>query len=694
MGHRVHALLRVFSSLLFLLVSSSLWCVVCQTQVTDFAFDGFGSTEAMAQISCYQGASFQGNNLQLTATGAIQGSGRCLYNKPVQLLDPESRTPLSFSTQFIFFIQPSTNSDLADGIAFVIAPTLGGVNGSNQGYIGIFSNETNGKTSTHTLAVEFDTYKNPEYQDMDDNHVGIDVNDIFSYAATSAAYRTSSSPTIRNANDGYTIYMKKAAVQAWIDFNASTNQLNISVSRGLGAKPTFPLISNSSLNLSDVFNENMYVGFSASTGPLSTVLYYVYAWSFTTNGGLAANVSMVSENTTKGANKTAIIVGVLFGTVGLVLALIISLYVYYKRRVLEPKYLSQDQWRLVLQEHLPQEFSYRELAKATNNFIEKNRLGSGGFGEVFQGTIIPSGVSIAVKRISNESKQGIKEFVSELTTIGRLRHRNLVPLLGWSQDKGLLLVYELMPHGSLDQVLFDHPEQLSWDQRLNIIRGVAAALLYLHEECEQKIIHRDVKASNVMLDAQMNARLGDFGLAKLYGHNVNPSTTNVAGTWGYMAPESFFTRKATEQTDIFSFGVLILEVVTGRRVGTILEENCSMLEWLWNLQRNNRLEDAIDLFLVKEGQGANDMIKTVLQLGILSSFPDPKVRPLIRRIVQILDGEAPLPTMPSMTSSSSLFSAVASSSFSYSDNTSSLFNSDTKSVSLAIEAFAGLNNAR
>ncbi|KAH7430505.1 hypothetical protein KP509_08G002000 [Ceratopteris richardii] len=403
---------------------------------------------------------------------------------------------------------------------------------------------------------------------------------------------------------------------------------------------------------------------------------------------------MVSENTTKGANKTAIIIGVLFGTVGLVLALTLSLYVYYKRRVLEPKYLSQDQWRLVLQEHLPQEFSDRELAKATNNISEKNRLGSGGFGEVFQGTIIPSGVSVAVKRICNESKQGIKEFVSELTTIERPRHRNLVPLLGWNQDKGLLLVYELMPHGSLDQMLFDHPEQLSWDQRLNIISGVAAALLYLHEECEQKIIHRDVKASNVMLDAQMNSRLGDFGLAKLYGHNVNPSATNVAGTWSYMAPESFFTCKATEQTDIFSFRVLILEVVTGRRVGTILEENCSMLEWCRNLQRNNRLEDAIDPLLAKEGQRTNDMIITVLQLGILSSFPDPKVRPLIRRIVQTLDGEASLPTMPSMTSSSSLFSAVASSSFSYTDNTSSLFNSDTKSVSLAIEAFAGLNGAR
>ncbi|KAH7430492.1 hypothetical protein KP509_08G001100 [Ceratopteris richardii] len=661
--------------------------VVCQTHVSNFSYNGFGSTEARSQITCYQSASFQGNNLQLTETGAVQASGRCLYNQPIQLLDPNTRTPRSFSTQFIFFIRPSTNSDLADGIAFVIAPALGAVNGSNQGYIGIFNNETNGRASTRTLAVEFDTYKNPEHDDMDDNHVGVDVNDIVSYTATSAAYRTSSSPTIQNANDGYTVHMKNAAVQAWIDFNGSTNQLNISVSRTLGVKPMYPLISNSSLNLSSLFDEYMYVGFSASTGPLPTVLYYVYAWSFTNNGSLAANVSMVAENTGNGTNKRVIIIGALLGIFGVVLAALVLL-LYYRKKVLKPKYRSQDQWRLALQEHLPQEFSYRELARATSNFNEKNRLGSGGFGEVFRGTIVASGVEIAVKRISNESKQGVKEFVAEVTTIGRLRHRNLVPLLGWSQEKGLLLVYELMPHGSLDQVLFNHPEQLPWEQRLHIISGVAAALLYLHEECEQKIIHRDVKASNVMLDAQMNARLGDFGLARLHGHNAAPSTTNVAGTWGYMAPESFFTRKATEQTDVFSFGVLILEVVTGRKVGMIEEENCSMLEWLWALQKNDTLADAIDPFLVMADQGAADMMKIVLQLGILCCFPDPKVRPLMRRIVQILNGEASsLPTIPSVTSSFSLLSSVPSAPFSYSETTASAPNHSMNSISLDVEGF-------
>ncbi|KAH7388404.1 hypothetical protein KP509_16G074300 [Ceratopteris richardii] len=694
MNRKIHSFLRIIFFVLPLLVLNVSRVVVCQSQNTSFSYNGFDSAEARAQITCYHSASFQGNNLLLTEIGAVQASGRCLYNKPIQLLDPETRTPLSFSTQFIFLIRPSTNSDLADGIAFVIAPTLGGVNGSNQGFIGIFNNETNAKASTRTIAVEFDTYKNPEHEDMDDNHVGIDVNDIVSYAAVSSAYRTSSSPIIRSATDGYTVSMKNAVVHAWIDFDASSNQLNVSVSRDLGVKPTYPLISNSSLNLTDLLNENMYVGFSASTGPLPTVLYYVYAWSFSSNGRLAANVSMVSENSNNSTNKLGVIIGVILGSLGFVLTLVISLYVFHRRKSRKPnRYFSQDQWEWALQDHVPQEFSYRELAKATNNFSEKNRLGSGGFGEVFKGTIAHSGVSIAVKKISSESKQGAKEFVSEVTTIGRLRHRNLAPLLGWSQEKGLLLVYELMPHGSLDQVLFSHPEQLSWDQRLNILSGVAAALLYLHEENEQKIVHRDIKASNVMLDSQMNARLGDFGLARLYGHDAAPNTTNVAGTWGYMAPESFFTRKATEQTDVFSFGALIIEVVTGRRINSMVgEESCSLVEWLWNLQSRNALSEAIDLSLLKTSQDSSDMIQIVLQLGILCCFPDPKVRPFIRRVVQILNGDSQLPTMPSAESwSSFLFSA-----FSYlsDDTTSSALTSNAKSASLDVKAFVDLGGAR
>ncbi|MCO5563972.1 hypothetical protein L7F22_017625 [Adiantum nelumboides] len=474
--------------------------------------------------------------------------------------------------------------------------------------------------------------------------------------------------------------MKGANIQAWIDYNASTNQLNVSISRTLGTKPMYALLSNSSLNLSSLFNELMYVGFTASTGPPPTVMYHVYAWSFSTDGGLAANVSMLSWNKSNGGGKMAIILGDLFGLLGLISVALVSLYVYRKRGC-KSRYVSKEDWQVSLQEQLPQEFSFRELVKATNNFTDKNRLGSGGFGEVFQGVLPSSGVAIAVKRISKGSKQGVKEFVSEVTTIGRLRHRNLVPLLGWCQEKGFILVYELMPRGSLDKVLFNNQEKLSWNQRLHILQGIAAALLYLHEECEQKIVHRDIKASNVMLDAQMNARLGDFGLARLYGYDVVPGTTNVAGTWGYMAPESFFTRKATEKTDVFSFGALALEVAIGKKMSDPSEEEgSSMIEWLWKLQRNQALQKAFDPALLGEDQELFDTIRVVLELGLLCCYPDPEGRPPMRCVVQVLGGDAPPPPMPTVISSPFLFSSLALTSASQDFTSVSMWSDDSSSL--------------
>ncbi|KAI5064455.1 hypothetical protein GOP47_0021125 [Adiantum capillus-veneris] len=701
---------KFFATLPVLCASIPLLCHVllpflCNCDAaTSFAYNGFDSDEARAEIICFQSASFQDSTLQLTETGATQASGRCLYSTPIELLAAGTRVPLSFSTQFIFYIQPSSTSDLADGISFVIAPTLGGVPNSSQGFMGIFSNETNGRSSTQTLAIEFDTYKNPEFQDKDENHIGIDVNDIVSWAVTSAAYRISSSPTIQSAEDGYAVQMKGAYIQAWIDYDATTNQLNVSISRVLGGKPTYPLMSNSSLNLSSLFNEKMYVGFTASTGPLPTVLYHVYAWSFSSDGALAANISMSSGNESNSTSRIAIIVGLLLSVLGLILVLVF-LYAYFRRRRRKARYLSKKDWQVSLQEQLPQEFSYRELAKATNKFNEKNRLGSGGFGEVFQGVLPSNGVAVAVKRISKESKQGAKEFVSEVTTIGRLRHRNLVPLLGWCQEKGFVLVYELMPRGSLDKVLFNHQEKISWNQRLHILQGIAAALLYLHEECEQKIVHRDIKASNVMLDAQMNARLGDFGLARLYGHDVVPGTTNVAGTWGYMAPESFFTRKATEKTDVFSFGALALEVAMGKKMSDPSEEEgCSMIEWLWKLQRNKALQEAVELILLGEGQETSDMVRVVLELGLLCCYPDPEGRPSMRRVVQVLGGDAPPPPMPTVISSPFLFSSLALTSASqdftslsmrsHSDDSSSLLMGHSKNMSLSVETLKEAPNGR
>lgn len=174
----------------------------------------------------------------------------------------------------------------------------------------------------------------------------------------------------------------------------------------------------------------------------------------------------------------------------------------------------------------PRRFSYNELAQSTNDFAENEKLGEGGFGGVYRGFLKDSKTYVAVKRVSKSSKQGIKEYASEVRIISRLRHRNLVQLTGWCHNKGkLLLVYEYMDNGSLDTHLFKEKSLLAWDTRYKIAHGLASALLYLHEEWEQCILHRDIKSSNVMLDSNFNAKLGDFGLAKMVDHDKGSQTT-------------------------------------------------------------------------------------------------------------------------------------------------------------------------
>ncbi|KAG6555018.1 hypothetical protein Mapa_003050 [Marchantia paleacea] len=232
------------------------------------------------------------------------------------------------------------------------------------------------------------------------------------------------------------------------------------------------------------------------------------------------------------------------------------------------------------------EYSYKQLSKATGQFQEESKLGEGGFGSVYKGVLPDTSQSVAVKRVSSESKQGFKEFMAEMSIISQLRHRNVVKLMGWCLDRDKFrLVYELMPNGSLDRALF-HPAKgsvLSWELRFNIILGAAEALHYLHKGWRQQVIHRDFKSSNILLDDEFNAMLGDFGLALKVDHHQDVATTKVAGTFGYIAPEVPATQKFTEKMDVYAFGAVTLEIVTGCRA-----VNCDpahpglLLESVWS----------------------------------------------------------------------------------------------------------------
>ncbi|KAJ0837084.1 putative protein kinase RLK-Pelle-DLSV family [Helianthus annuus] len=213
------------------------------------------------------------------------------------------------------------------------------------------------------------------------------------------------------------------------------------------------------------------------------------------------------------------------------------------------------------------QYNFSTIKAATNDFSENNKLGHGGFGVVYKGKLI-DGTEIAVKRLAGNSQQGDIEFKNEVLLVLKLRHRNLVRLLGFSiEGKERLLIYEFLPNASLDRFVFDQTKRilLDWEMRYNIILGIAKGLLYLHEDSRLTIIHRDMKASNVLLDAEINPKIADFGLARLFKpEETQGDTSRIVGTYGYMAPEYVRHGHFSIKSDVFSFGVLVLEIVTGQ----------------------------------------------------------------------------------------------------------------------------------
>uniref|UniRef100_A0ACD5YX47 Uncharacterized protein n=1 Tax=Avena sativa TaxID=4498 RepID=A0ACD5YX47_AVESA len=213
-------------------------------------------------------------------------------------------------------------------------------------------------------------------------------------------------------------------------------------------------------------------------------------------------------------------------------------------------------------------YDFPELDAATDNFSQDNKLGTGGFGPVYKG-ILADGTEVAVKRLAAQSGQGLVEFKNEIQLIAKLQHTNLVKLLGCCvQEEDKMLVYEYMPNRSLDYFIFDQERGtlLDWKRRHHIIEGIAQGLLYLHKHSRIKIIHRDMKASNILLDKDLNPKISDFGMARIFGSNMTHANTNrIVGTYGYMAPEYAFEGIFSVKSDVFSFGVLLLEIVSGKR---------------------------------------------------------------------------------------------------------------------------------
>ncbi|KAL3715996.1 hypothetical protein ACJRO7_007716 [Eucalyptus globulus] len=621
----------------------SLLPVLAYAQETNFVYNGFRSPN----LSLDGIAAVTSNGLlKLTNDTKLQ-KGYAFHPDPVQFKNSPNGSVYSFSTAFVFAIQPLYANLSSDGIAFVIAPQRGLPGSLASQYLGMFNETDNGNSTNHVIGVELDTIQNADFKDINDNHVGIDLNGLTSAYSTQAGYYADGGE-FKNLT-----LISGKEMQVWVDYDGTVKQINVTLAPINVQKPQTPLLSCRQ-DLSSFINQSMYVGFSSSTGPIPTS-HYVLGWSFRVNGEAQALALSQLPKLPKlpriGKKETSkvLTIGLPLMVLFVVSMLILSVVYVIRRKRRFAEVL--EEWE---KDYGPHRFKFKDLYIATKGFREQELLGTGGFGRVYRGILPASKIEIAVKRVSHESRQGMREFIAEIVSIGRLRHRNIVSLLGYCRRKGeLLLVYDYMPNGSLDKYLHNQPKvTLNWRQRFRVIKGVASGLLYLHEGWEQVVIHRDIKASNILLDAELNGRLGDFGLARLYDHGTDPQTTHVVGTLGYLAPEHTLRGKATRNTDVYAFGAFLLEVACGRRPIELRDpDDVILVEWVFSCWDRGAILEARDPRLGAEF--VEEEMELVLKLALICSHFDPLMRPSMRQILQYLEGDLPMPELLSMGLSSS-----------------------------------------
>nr|XP_043635137.1 L-type lectin-domain containing receptor kinase IX.1-like [Erigeron canadensis] len=556
--------------------------------------------------------------------------GQVLYKEKVPLWDSNSGKLSDFVTHFSFVIDtqdfiPPKGFGYGHGLAFFLAP-VGFTTPLNSaaGFLGLFNTTTSDNPNQGpVISVEFDSFSNHEW-DPPVEHVGINTNSLSSvtYAPWNASLHN------------------KQTANCWVSYNATTK--NLSVFWTYERNPTFQ--GNSSLShqidLKEVLPSWVTIGITASTGQYMEKHALQY-WEFNSSLDIKHKSKIASKNV-KLTVGLAVPLGLVFA--GCILAYILWMRCH-KRPIEETVNLSSFNDDLETGAG-PRRFSYRDLALSTNNFSDDLKLGEGGFGCVYRGYLAREKKVVAVKKISRGSKQGKKEYITEVKIISSLRHRNLVQLIGWCHDeKQFLLVYEYMPNGSLDIHLFGDMPPLAWSSRYRISLGLASALLYLHEEWEQCVIHRDIKSSNVMLDSGFNVKLGDFGLARLMDHELGPQTTGLAGTLGYMAPEYIKTGKASKESDVYSFGVVAIEICCGRKARDSVDGDLEMglVDWVWCLHGRGEILSAMDESLKRDFDV--EQAKCLMMVGLWCAHPDRGLRPSIRQAIQVLNFEATVPNL-------------------------------------------------
>uniref|UniRef100_A0A8R7P8B4 non-specific serine/threonine protein kinase n=1 Tax=Triticum urartu TaxID=4572 RepID=A0A8R7P8B4_TRIUA len=528
---------------------------------------------------------------------------------------------------------------------------------SYDGCLGLFDEKHAPKNGTTTaisanasgsasfVAVEFDTHR--DAWDPSSRHIGVDVNNVDSRG------------NFRILPEGSLV--DAGVMSSTVNYDYATARLDV-VLRVSGAEYAL----GATVDLRSLLPEQVALGFSAATGDAFGSYHTLLSWSFHSTLQTRNYTALPSTSSTKKATLP-LIAGVAAAAV-LVLLLAVTVAALLRRASrrnrqpddkdmlagdMTPDSLDADGDEFGSSTG-PRPIPYASLAAATRNFAEEGRLGQGGSGSVYRGHMKElGGRDVAVKVfLRGASLEGRKEYRSEVTIISRLRHRNLVQLIGWCHGRRrLLLVYELVHNGSLDGYLYSNTKNdvLTWQVRYQIILGLASAVLYLHQEWDQCVVHGDIKPSNIMPDESFNTKLVDFGLSRLIDHGMSLQTmTAMAGTPGYLDPECVITGKASTESYMYSFGVTLLEIVCGRRppsAGARDGQVFRLLEWVWDLYGRGAALDAVDERL----GGVFDRweMERVVAVGLWPAHPNPKMRPAMRQAAEALQSKKfRMPVLP------------------------------------------------
>ncbi|XBI22200.1 hypothetical protein VPH35_063246 [Triticum aestivum] len=634
-SHRI----QIFIPLCFLT-----WSSLHLPRATAISFNSnFSDPDYDAQDFSFQGDAYydaQSRMIQLTRNGdgtSVKNSvGRAFLVTPMPLWDTVTGELARFTTSFTFQIKVN-NANTGDGLTFFIGhyPSASIPNVKREmggGNLGLF-NTSPGTVATsddRAVAVEFDTYLNDGF-DTSSSHMGIDVNSIVSWAYTNATVPR------RNLTSGL-------PMTCHISYGNDTKVLAAVLQIG---DTTYRV--NTSLDPRQFLPSVVAIGFSGATG-VAVELHQIMSWSF--DSTLDPRPAPKSPPPTPKILLVEVITGPVIGVIT-----IVCIFVGVRR------------WQLCTRKKRYRALAggighigYRKLAHASNKFAEENKLGEGGSASVYRGQLASPSRPVAIKRFKlAESGEERKAFEDELRIASRLRYRNLVELIGWCYDgqrnlveficwwrddryTRLFLVYELLPQGSLDQHLHKGNSWLAWSKRYEIILDLGSALQYLHVDCEQGqqcIVHGDIKSSNVLLGSSYNAKLGDFGLARFVHHETGSQTTDVVqGTYGYIDPVFVDTSQRNRQSDIYSFGIVLLEMVSGRDPTTRLHDMPPLSSWVRSLYYNNAvLEAADDRLIGGESSTGRQQMERVLLVGLLCVHQDPSSRPSITHTMDALRSE-------------------------------------------------------